>query len=106
MPLQLGSPAIDAAGTIDPGGLDQRAFPRFVPGRLDLGVVEYESTAGRVTRTHHRDQAELGREVYSLGKNITLRWRTIESTTPLPHLLGRHTFFREEEEDDVRPPSL
>jgi CSLREA domain-containing protein len=40
-----GSPAIDASGT-DPGGTDQRGFPRFADGdgdgtpKLDLGAVE------------------------------------------------------------------
>jgi hypothetical protein len=46
----IGSPAIDAAGTADPGGTDARGFPRFVDGttnsgaqtnvRLDIGAVE------------------------------------------------------------------
>jgi|GEM_PF-871442 len=35
-----GSPAVDAAGTIDPGGTDQRGFPRFLNGALDIGAVE------------------------------------------------------------------
>lgn len=35
-----GSPAIDAAGATDPGGTDQRGFPRFVGGALDIGAVE------------------------------------------------------------------
>lgn len=43
----IGSPAIDAAGSADPGGTDARGFPRFVDGlsigfgaRLDIGAVE------------------------------------------------------------------
>ncbi len=42
----IGSPAIDAAGTTDPGGTDARGFPRFVDGndaggaQLDIGAVE------------------------------------------------------------------
>ena len=42
----VGSPAIDAGGTTDPGGTDQRGFPRFVDGdgdgtaKLDIGAVE------------------------------------------------------------------
>lgn len=46
----IGSPAIDAAGTTNPGGTDARGFPRFVDGdtfvgaQLDIGAVE----AGRL----------------------------------------------------------
>ncbi len=42
----IGSPAIDAAGTTNPGGVDGRGFPRFVDGdasgtaQLDIGAVE------------------------------------------------------------------
>ena len=43
----IGSPAIDAAGSIDPGGTDARGFPRCVDGdtasagaQLDIGAVE------------------------------------------------------------------
>lgn len=43
----IGSPAIDAAGTLNPGGTDARGFPRFVDGdaasagaQLDIGAVE------------------------------------------------------------------
>ena len=43
---KVGSPVIDAAGDIDPGGLDQRGLPRFVDGMLDIGAVELQ---GRFT---------------------------------------------------------
>lgn len=42
----IGSPAIDAGGTVNPGGTDQRGFPSFVDGdnsgtaALDIGAVE------------------------------------------------------------------
>ncbi len=42
----IGSPAIDAAGTTNPGGTDARGFPRIVDGdanesaHLDIGAVE------------------------------------------------------------------
>ena len=42
MPPLPGSPAIDAAGTIDPGGTDQRGFPRFFNNDLDIGAVELQ----------------------------------------------------------------
>ena len=42
MPPMLGSPAIDAAGNINPGGTDQRGFLRFVNGTLDIGAVEFQ----------------------------------------------------------------
>ena len=42
MPPMLGSPAIDAAGSMNPGGTDQRGFPRFVDGALDIGAVEFQ----------------------------------------------------------------
>jgi predicted outer membrane repeat protein len=40
MPPLPGSPAINAAGTVNPRGTDQRGFPRFVGGVLDIGAVE------------------------------------------------------------------
>ncbi len=39
-PPLAGSPAINAAGTVNPGGTDQRGLPRFVGGALDIGAVE------------------------------------------------------------------
>ena len=44
MPPLPGSPAIDAAGTTDPGGTDQRGFPRFINDALDIGAVEILNT--------------------------------------------------------------
>lgn len=55
MPPLPGSPAIDAAGTVNPGGTDQRGFPRFADGdlngtaALDIGAVELH--AARVANT-------------------------------------------------------
>ena len=45
MPPLPGSPAIDAAGSIDPGGTDQRGLPRFANGALDIGAVEIQNSA-------------------------------------------------------------
>ena len=42
MPPLTGSPAIDAAGSSNPGGTDQRGLPRFVGGMLDIGAVEFQ----------------------------------------------------------------
>ena len=42
MPPMLGSPAINAAGNMNPGGTDQRGFPRFIGGMLDIGAVEFQ----------------------------------------------------------------
>ena len=42
LPLS-GSPAIDAGSTSDPGGSDQRGFPRFVNGAVDIGAVEIQA---------------------------------------------------------------
>ncbi len=50
-PLLPGSPALDAAGSTDPGGSDQRGFPRFVNGALDMGAVE----VGQVTVLNNTD---------------------------------------------------
>ena len=36
------SPVIDTGGAANPGGTDQRGFPRFVGGQLDIGAVEYQ----------------------------------------------------------------
>jgi predicted outer membrane repeat protein len=45
MPPLPGSPVINAAGTTDPGGTDQRGLPRFVGGALDIGAVESQGTS-------------------------------------------------------------
>ena len=39
MPPLVDSPAIDVAGMTDPGGTDQRGFPRFEGEQLDIGAV-------------------------------------------------------------------
>ena len=55
----IGSPAIDAGGTTDPGGADQRGFPRFVDGdasgtaQLDIGAVEVWPRARSLFFTDH-----------------------------------------------------
>ena len=38
----LGSPAIDAGRSNDPGGTDQRGFTRFANNALDIGAVEFQ----------------------------------------------------------------
>ena len=61
MPPLSNSPAIDAAGTINPGGTDQRGFSRFVDGnaaggaQLDIGAVEFQGVAGEFNITFDLD---------------------------------------------------
>ena len=43
MPPLPGSPALDAGGTANPGGSDQRGLPRFVGSALDIGAVEAQA---------------------------------------------------------------
>jgi predicted outer membrane repeat protein len=42
MPPLPGSPAIDAGGSVDPGGPDQRGFARLSGPALDIGAVELQ----------------------------------------------------------------
>jgi hypothetical protein len=58
IPPRLGSPVIDAGGTSDPGGTDQRGAPRFVNGALDIGAVEYVPAI--VTTAADEDQVNPG----------------------------------------------
>lgn len=69
MPPLVDSAAIDAAGSTNPGGVDQRGFSRFIGGLLDIGAVE----AGTATEV-----GELGgaNETLSLRRAIQL------ATTP------------------------
>lgn len=61
----IGSPAIDAAGTGDPGGTDARGFPRFVDGdanessRTDIGAVEAGPLMTVASATDSGDLASL-----------------------------------------------
>ncbi|MBC7980589.1 MAG: hypothetical protein H7Y36_08520, partial [Armatimonadetes bacterium] len=73
----IGSPAIDAGGTTNPGGTDQRGFPRFVdgdgntgtPAQLDIGAVE----AGPLRTVGFSSDA---------GSSGSLRGRISQSTEP------------------------
>ena len=75
MPPLPGSPAIDAAGTTDPGGIDQRGLPRFANGILDIGAVEIQNAADADSvltmawpLDHDGDTLPFGLE-YALGTN-------------------------------------
>ncbi|MCF7674981.1 MAG: hypothetical protein K9M97_06535, partial [Akkermansiaceae bacterium] len=50
MPPLVNSPAINAAGVVNPGAADQRGFPGFVNGALDIGAVEL----GPITLVNNR----------------------------------------------------
>ena len=54
-PPLLNSPALDAANSEDPGGTDQRGFPRFFGGMLDIGAVEFQGENGELTITFDLD---------------------------------------------------
>ena len=45
MPPLPGSPAINSGGSSNPGGTDQRGFPRFINNFLDIGAVEFQGVA-------------------------------------------------------------
>ena len=49
-------------------------------------VIEYRSEAGRVVRIWRRDDVELGREVFSLGKTSTSQWQKIETPSAMLEL--------------------
>ncbi len=74
----IGSPAIDAGGSTNPGGTDQRGFPRFVdgdgnagtPAQLDIGAVE----AGPLRNVAFSSD--------NVGSNGSLRARIDVSTEP------------------------
>ncbi len=61
----IGSPAIDAAGTAEPGGTDARGFPRVVDGdanessRADIGAVEAGPLMTVASATDSGDAASL-----------------------------------------------
>ncbi|MES2659952.1 MAG: right-handed parallel beta-helix repeat-containing protein [Verrucomicrobiota bacterium] len=69
----VGSPAIDAGGATNPGGTDQRGYPRFTNGdgkggaALDIGAVE-AGPAVKVTTVIDEDNGSLGG-----GKGVSLR---------------------------------
>ena len=69
MPPLIGSPAINAAGTTDPGGTDQRGFPRFVNGALDVGAVEYQ---GDVTELELAFFEDLDQDGTSVGVELAI----------------------------------
>ena len=66
MPPLPGSPAIDAGGTTNPGGTDQRGFTRLVGAMLDIGAVEIQvgeivtSTFPFPTESFHLDDDQDG----------------------------------------------
>jgi hypothetical protein len=70
LPL-TGSPLIDAGGSIDPGGLDQRGFPRFFAGALDIGAVELQDDPLSLSLDSDGDGVVNGMEV-ALGTNPRL----------------------------------
>lgn len=43
LPPLPGSPALNAGGSVNPGGFDQRGLPRFADGALDIGAVEVQT---------------------------------------------------------------
>jgi len=62
-------------------------------------VVQYESAAGRVTRTWRRGGEPLGREVYALGKTTQLRWKTLTMPTRLVELEVTRTMGKTDSAD-------
>ncbi len=81
----IGSPAIDAGGTTDPGGTDQRGFPRFVDGdasgtaQLDIGAVE---AGPLLTVTTEVDELDL----FGSGAGFSLREALFVATAPGQHI--------------------
>ena len=50
-----GSPAIDNAGSFNPGGTDQRGFPRFFNNMLDIGAVEFQGNQAELDLAFEED---------------------------------------------------
>lgn len=77
------SPAIDAAGTTDPGGNEQRGFARFTDGdgdgtaQLDIGAVEAGTggnpVGGPFLRVTTQADEDDGSASFSLGTGTSLR---------------------------------
>ena len=52
---QPDSPAVNAGSIDEPGGTDQRGFPRFSEGALDIGAVEYRGIIDLIDFTFDLD---------------------------------------------------
>ncbi len=55
MPPLPDSPAIDAGGSVNPLGSDQRNFDRFVGGVLDIGAVEFQGETEEILNGFNAD---------------------------------------------------
>jgi parallel beta-helix repeat protein/predicted outer membrane repeat protein len=84
-----GSAAIDAAGTSNPGGTDQRGFSRFVNGALDIGAVE----TGPITTVDNVGDG--------VGTATTLRKAIADASTPGTVILFNSSPFNGEPADDI-----
>lgn len=63
MPPLADSPAIDAGGSSNPGGRDQRGLPRVVGGVLDIGAVEFQGLEEELDRAFDIDIDQDGTSV-------------------------------------------